>query len=134
MATFLRLSLFFFWLAGPAVVFSLGEEKAQAAVLPKSVTISAGDYTKFVSETALSGWFLLETRIAPNYSRQNEIVNPAYCSTDAFGCEVALSRKTRGRLAVFLTREINEETLRQFVRELSGEANQEPVNARFGIN
>lgn len=118
------------------LVFGVSPGSTLAAdALPKTLTLMAGEATaKVVPAETLSGWFHLTTILSINPGQKTEIVNPDYCTTDPVYCRIALSRSTRTHLTVILTRRLETDVLKEFIRNLAGEVNQEPVNARFGVD
>lgn len=103
--------------------------------LPKTLTLLSGEVpAKVVPQETLSGWFRLDTTVVVDRAQKTEIVDPEYCPSDRVYCRIAFSRSTRQHLTVVLTREIQESPIKEFVHNLAGEINQDPVNARFGVD
>ena len=107
--------------------------RGSSAATPSSLIIRSGDYTETVSSSAIFDFTRLDTHLAYDPSTPSEIEDTAFCPAQKLFCTFSLSRSTSHHLHNTLSRQTDMAALKEFVAELAGRINQDPVDVKFSV-
>lgn len=128
--SFASLAVAFFGISA----FSGKTALANANTWPDSLVLNAGGYTETVLHDKITSWLRLETRLVNDPHQTSEIEDTHFCPAQSGYCAFSLSRASRSHLKVRLESDVNETAVEDFVAQLAGKADRDPVNAVFSVN
>jgi len=137
---FLLITTFVFSLAFPlhsraqSVFLGNFNQKVFSSQLPSDLDLKVGDTNYTLSRSEISSWLNDQTKLVYNANYHSEIENTDFCSYKKIPvCQLFFSEKDQNHIQKISVLNVNQDLIKQFVKDLARQANNDPQNAKLEI-
>lgn len=116
----------------PTGIKAQSNELFSTEKIPVNLTLKIGDNSYELSESDIASWVTEKTELSSNFKYDSEIENSDFCIYNkSLICRLTFPYKNQGHIQRIYARKTNQESILNFIKDLSRKFNKDPENAKL---